>query len=388
MSLKTVLAAVKIDAAFSDADEKAILAVFKEAYHDSAIARDMLNSWVGRQGQDITVAYSKGDFSANLFSGDIFIDMRELDHAHYIDRYGNAVKDTPFTAIIHELGHAIKGYEDNWTIQHPAGDNQAFVNKIYAQAGYTQQLAYMAYDASGKIIKDGVSYTDGHRIDNAWVHKWSDLPDNYDTTDGGKITKAYRDLLIGSDAANVLKTGAGDDFLYGLKGADQLVGGAGSDRLAGGLGADKLFGGDGFDFASYKLADKGVTADLSAPAHNLGEAKGDRYSAIEGLIGSAFADLLIGDKGRNILEGRGGNDRLEGGAGNDTLIGGAGRDRALYSGDHDDYAINLDTHTISGHGEGRDTLKGVELAVFDDGVMNLATGDFTAGARAAGEWLV
>ncbi|WP_137156315.1 calcium-binding protein [Rhizobium sp. FKL33] len=388
MSLKSVLAAVKIDAAFSDADEKAIVAVIREAWRESSIGRDMLENWVTTKGEDITVHYSEGDFSAYLNSGDIYIDMRELDHAHYVDRHGNAVKDTPFTAIIHELGHALEGYEDNWTIQSPAGDNQAFVNTIYAQAGYTQQLAYMAYDASGKIIKEGVSYTDGQRIDNAWVHKWSDLPDDYDTTDGGKITKAYRDLVIGSDAANVLKTGAGDDFIYGLKGADQLLGGKGADRLAGGLGADRLFGGDGFDYASYKLAAKGVTADLSDAAHNSGEAKGDRYSAIEGLIGSAFADILTGNGGRNTLEGRAGNDRLEGGAGADTLIGGAGRDRALYSGDHDDYVIDLDTLVISGGGEGRDTLKSVELAVFDDGVVDLATGDFTASDRAAGEWLV
>jgi Ca2+-binding RTX toxin-like protein len=388
MSLKTVLAAVKIDAAFSDADEKAILAVFKEAYRESSIARQMLEGWVGADGNPITVNYAKGDFSANLFSGNIFIDMRELDHAHYIDRNGNAVKDTPFTAIIHELGHALKGYEDNWTTAKPAGDNQAFVNTIYAQAGYTRQLAYMAYDASGKIIQEGVSYTDGKRIDNAWVHKWSDLPDNYDTTDGGKFTKPYRDLVIGSDGANMLKTGAGDDFIYGLKGADRLYGGSGADVLSGGLGADTLSGGSGADFASYKLAAKGVTADLGHAAANTGEAKGDVYLSIEGLIGSAFDDFLIGNKGANRLEGRGGNDRLEGGAGNDTLIGGGGRDRAIYSGDHDDYAINLDKHTISGHGEGRDTLKSVELAVFDDGVVNLATGDFTASARAVGEWLV
>ncbi|MDH6268414.1 Ca2+-binding RTX toxin-like protein [Rhizobium sp. SG_E_25_P2] len=376
MSLKSVLAAVNIDKDFSDADEKAILAVIREAYKESSIGREMLEDWVTGAGQEITVNYEKGAFYAYLNSGDIYIDLDELDNAHYIDRHGNAVKDTPFTAIIHELGHALEGYEDNWTIRNPAGDNQAFVNTIYAQAGYTRQLAYMAYDASGEVIQAGVSYTDGKRIDNAWAHKWSSLPDNYDTTNGGKITEAYRDLVIGSNGANVLKTGAGADFIYGLEGADRLLGGDGGDVLAGGQGADRLSGAGGVDFASYKLAAKAVTADLSDASDNSGEAKGDVYNAIEGLIGSVFADFLSGDDGRNTLEGRSGADRLDGGKGNDTLIGGAGRDRAIFSGDHDDYVIDLDTLVISGGGEGRDTLKGVELAVFDDGVVDLATGDF------------
>nr|WP_246697302.1 hypothetical protein [Rhizobium sp. G21] len=233
MSLKSVLAAVDIDKDFSDADEKAILAVFRQAYRDSAIGRRMLEDWVGDDGAHIVVNYEKGNFAAGLGTGQIYIDMRELDDAHYLDRHGNAVKDTPFTAIVHELGHALEGYEDNWTIRNPAGDNQNFVNGIYAQAGYTRQLAYMGYDASGEVIEAGVRYADGRRIDNAWVHKWSDLPDDYDTTKGGRITEAYRDLVIGGEEANVLKTGAGDDFLYGLAGADQLLGGKGGRRAGG-----------------------------------------------------------------------------------------------------------------------------------------------------------
>ena len=380
MSIKDILKATDIDDAFSKSDRNAILEVIREAYKESSIARMMFDHWVMDEEHSIKFNYVKGDFEALLNTGIVRLDLRELDDASYIDKHGNAVQDFPFTAIIHELGHALTGRTDNWTPAEPAGNNQLFANTIYKQAGYAEQLAYMAYDAHGQIIERGVDYTDGARIDSAWVKKYPDLPNNYDTTHGGTFTKPYRDLVIGSADENVLKTGGGGDYIYGLAGDDRLVGGAGADRLNGGAGHDKLIGGEGLDYASYKLATKGVTVDISDSAQNTRDAAGDVFKSIEGVIGSDFADTLRGNNHHNMLEGRGGRDRLEGFAGNDDLDGGKGVDHAYYQFDFASYHFNKSAGTVSSKAEGTDHLTNVEFAVFSDGTLDLATGTFESNA--------
>jgi Ca2+-binding RTX toxin-like protein len=156
------------------------------------------------------------------------------------------------------------------------------------------------------------------------------------------------DTIYGGDGGDLVNGGRGDDTVYGGNdgdnirgdaGDDELYGEAGSDTLLGGLGADFLNGGDGFDFANYHFA-RGVIIDMNDPFASTGEAFGDSFFSIEGIVGSAgFADTILGDVnpniiygqgGADILDGRGGNDTLYGGAAGDTMTGGAGPDRFLY----------------------------------------------------------
>lgn len=151
-----------------------------------------------------------------------------------------------------------------------------------------------------------------------------------------------------------------DDILGGNGQANTLIGGAGMDVLIGGGGADLLDGGADFDFASYVNAGSGVRAQLNNIAVNTGEALGDSYVSVEGLIGSSFDDFLVGDAGNNVLRGGSGDDRFNGMQGTDTYNGDGGNDTFIFS---------TASHTAAG--AGRDVIHGFE-AFGDDDTIDLS----------------
>ena len=128
------------------------------------------------------------------------------------------------------------------------------------------------------------------------------------------------DAILGNAAANHLGGGAGNDVLNG---------GGGDDVLVGGAGGDALIGGDGLDWASYAAAAVGIRLDLNGKVAGTGDATGDTFAGIEGVIGSALSDRIWGDGQANSILGGSHSDRLYGRAGDDTLNGGGGAD-ALY----------------------------------------------------------
>jgi Ca2+-binding RTX toxin-like protein len=149
------------------------------------------------------------------------------------------------------------------------------------------------------------------------------------------VGSTFGDSLIGDNNNNVLNGIAGDDFIFGLGGDDVLIGGDGKDALDGGAGVD---------LASYESAQHRVVVNLTDPGLNEGDAKGDTYASIEGLVGSADNDdlagttadnIILGGLGDDYIYGRGGRDILNGGDGDDRIWGGRGADK-LYGGNGND----------------------------------------------------
>ncbi len=146
------------------------------------------------------------------------------------------------------------------------------------------------------------------------------------------------DHLIGTAADDIINGLGGDDTLEGQDGADQIFGGAGQDHLYGGAGADVLDGGADFDLARYDGSLSGVNVNLMTNTGVGGDAQGDTFNSIEGLVGSNFADVLTGsDTWGNIIYGLGGDDSLYGGSdvglvhGPDMLYGGDGNDHLFFN---------------------------------------------------------
>jgi serralysin len=160
----------------------------------------------------------------------------------------------------------------------------------------------------------------------------------------------FEDLLIASAAGNLLSGENGDDVLLGSLGGDSLYGGYGDDFLTGGAGGDKLDGGDGSDTVSYTDSPAALTINLSAHTVSGGDGTGDHLAAVENVVGTTFADSMIGNIDDNRLQGGTGDDILYGRVGDDILIGGNGADK-LYGEDGRD--------TLMG-GDGDDTLNGAD----------------------------
>ncbi len=161
--------------------------------------------------------------------------------------------------------------------------------------------------------------------------------------------------LSGGGGGDRLYAGAGNDLLFGGRGRDILVGSDGDDTLSGGGYRDTLKGGSGFDMSSYADAASGVTAHLGRGEGRAGDAKGDRFYSIEGLIGSEFDDRLFGSGNADEIRGGGGNDLIRAGNRNDRLFGGTGDDRIEGNKGHDKITGGAGNDFLKG-GRGRDVF--------------------------------
>lgn len=191
------------------------------------------------------------------------------------------------------------------------------------------------------------------------------------------------DYIYDNNGNNIIDSGTGDDRVIvsyvglGLSGTNQIDLGQGDDRAILGGQRDHVVGGQGTDQISYDLATSGVTVNLQTGMGSGGWAEGDTYRSIEDIIGSFYADTLIGNGAYNTIYGGYGNDVIAGGAGGDELDGGEGSDALSYATSNEGVTVNLLTGEASGgHAEG-DSFFNFENLIgsdFDD----ILTGDASA----------
>jgi Ca2+-binding RTX toxin-like protein len=188
------------------------------------------------------------------------------------------------------------------------------------------------------------------------------------------------DVIVGLQGNDIIHGGGGSDVICGNKGADTIYGEDGPDIiLAGGNGNDKIYGGaddgdgdtldggagnevidggsgpgDFGDSVGYDAAPGPVNVNL-----NTGVATGygtDSLSGIENVLGSRFADTIVG--GTSFIQG------LQGGDGNDYI------------------KLTSNANFVIG-GNGADTIK-ITPGVFSDaGLIGGPGNDIFIGSNAA-----
>jgi Ca2+-binding RTX toxin-like protein len=140
------------------------------------------------------------------------------------------------------------------------------------------------------------------------------------------------------------------------------------------------------NFSAGNIPGSGVvitppTAGTDSSDNLTGSSK-DEYFELKGGDDTCYAgggdDIVVAGSGNDTVFGGSGADQLKGDSGNDSLDGGDGSDTAVYSGASGGYVIAAAgggftiTDSNSGPGsEGTDTLAGIELVKFSDGLFSI-----------------
>ena len=221
--------------------------------------------------------------------------------------------------------------------------------------------------ASGTIVNDGFGQTGTFSNFEVYRVQAVDGQTNVITgTDGADDVTAYgsanvelfggNDVFFSNDSSDYSNR---DIIVDGGEGNDTLTTAGGNDILIGGSGADVLDGGSGTDYADYTASSAGVAVNLVRGNAGGGDAAGDQLSNIEGVLGSAYGDSLVGNAEDNFFAGYAGNDRMFGGDGNDELAGGDGNDSLTGDAGDDTIFGDAGRDTLAG-GEGLDVIYGGE----------------------------
>jgi Ca2+-binding RTX toxin-like protein len=234
---------------------------------------------------------------------------------------------------------------------------------------------------SDTIHGDSSLFTAGNVVGNDIIDggagsDWISFFDSWWTVNvalhGGTASGEGSDSLSGIE--NVIGTGGGDTIIgdansnvvLGLNGNDNVYGRDGDDILDASPGNDVVVGGAGnLDWATFFLAESGVTVDLISKTVSSGATDGV-VEGIELAAGSCYADTLRGNSKTNwFLGGPNGPACLESDRGvannhNDTFIGRGGADTAVYFLSSAAVNVNLATGKATGASEATDTLSGME----------------------------
>ena len=244
----------------------------------------------------------------------------------------------------------------------------AMPNGTFAAAfrnGNTQFV--QAYDAAGNALGGNTRIATGV-INNelAALQGGTIVNLKHSVTNTIEAARTTLSRIFTGDTSGETIVGTSDGLREVLRGL------GGDDILEGRAGPDGLEGGSGRDDASYSLAPAGVVASLADPALNTGDAAGDRYQSIEGLIGSQFDDVLMDGGANGFLQGRDGNDMMHGRGGYNHLFGGAGNDTAVFDGGFASYVVSDLGFVVIADGAASDTeLYDVEQLQFADATLSV-----------------
>ncbi|MFM8701017.1 MAG: calcium-binding protein, partial [Hyphomicrobiales bacterium] len=315
----------------------------------------------GGDGVD-TVSYtgSSNAVTVNLASGQGFGGDAQGDLLSNIEKVVGSFLDDVLKAGY--SGVTLDGSEGNDTLVSGVGADSLEGGSGSNRVDYSLSTAGVTLDLAAGMGYGGFATGDTlGNINHATGSAYDDLisaGDENNHLSGGD----GNDSLNGGFGNDTLAGDVGDDLVSGGSGNDLLLGGSGQNTLIGHVGMDTIIGSSGIDTVDYSYATAGLSATLSGMNEGTAFVANDdvdQLAGIENIIGSTFADSLVGDSSANDFDAGLGNDTLSGGSGNDTLRGGDGGDSLRGDIGDDLLQGDLGNDTLTG-GTGNDVIQGGE----------------------------
>ena len=178
-------------------------------------------------------------------------------------------------------------------------------------------------------------------------------------------TGAGQDTVSAQEGDDFVDAGAGDDLVFGLAGEDTILGGQGNNTLDGGTGDDSIFAGAGNDSIDSGDGDDTIGA-------------GDGANTV--FAGFGFDSVVTGS-GNDLIRTASGpedeDDTVRSGAGNDTVLVGLGEDAVTAAEGNDLIVLGSSFSTGSGgkiHTGAIDGFSGGDRINGGDGIDTLVFG--------------
>ncbi|MFM6129345.1 MAG: cadherin domain-containing protein, partial [Sphaerospermopsis kisseleviana] len=221
---------------------------------------------------------------------------------------------------------------------------------------------------------------------------------SYNSTSYDRVnfTNIERFQVTGTEVADNITTGDGNDTIIGGSGNDELYGGNGNDVVNGDAGDDTIYsdagsdtvdGGTGFDYyvGDYSNRVVGLTMTYDPTTGNGTITVGtevdtltsiDSFRVYGGFKGTAFNDVIVGTSANEDwwgIYGGDGNDNISGGSGNDKLYGEGGNDTLQGT----NGGVGEYDYLNGGSGADRFILGDSTWIGYDDGITtNAGTNDY------------